>query len=76
MPVPLNTPGRLSPPDNVGAYFGLYALTGKSVAFMGPFAFATVTGITDSQRLGMATILVFWTIGLVLIQRIRDTIAR
>ncbi|HEY8963002.1 MAG TPA: MFS transporter, partial [Alphaproteobacteria bacterium] len=65
---------RLSPPDHVGAFFGLYALTGKSVAFMGPFAFATVTEIFNSQRLGMATILGFWAIGLFLIGRIRAKI--
>jgi UMF1 family MFS transporter len=66
---------RLSPPENIGAYFGLYALTGKSIAFMGPFAFAAVTHLTGSQRLGMATILVFWGIGLSLIAQIRDTVA-
>lgn len=58
---------RLSPPENLGAFFGLYALTGKSVAFMGPFAFAALTAAFDSQRMGMASILVFWAAGLLVI---------
>lgn len=65
---------RLSPPDKMGAFFGLYALTGKSVAFMGPFAFAAVTAVTGSQRLGIATILLFWLVGLILILGVRDRI--
>lgn len=62
---------RLSPPSQTGAFFGLYALTGKSVAFLGPFAFAFVTATTGSQRLGIATILLFWLIGLLIILSIR-----
>lgn len=58
---------RLSPPENLGAFFGLYALTGKSVAFLGPFAFAALTTTFDSQRAGMTTILGFWALGLILV---------
>jgi UMF1 family MFS transporter len=56
---------RLSPPEHIGAFFGLYALTGKSVAFMGPFAFAALTHAFSSQRIGMISILGFWAVGLV-----------
>ena len=62
---------RLSPPESIGAFFGLYALTGKSVAFMGPFAFAALTTAFDSQRVGMASILAFWAIGLLVIYFVR-----
>ena len=62
---------RLSPPEHIGAFFGLYALTGKSVAFMGPFAFAALTAAFDSQRVGMASILVFWAVGLMVIYSVR-----
>ena len=58
---------RLSPPENLGAFFGLYALTGKSVAFLGPFAFSALTTAFDSQRAGMASILGFWALGLILV---------
>lgn len=63
---------RLSPPDHIGAFFGLYALTGKSVAFMGPFAFAALTTTFDSQRAGMVSILAFWALGLAVLSRVRD----
>lgn len=62
---------RLSPPEHIGAFFGLYALTGKSVAFMGPFAFAALTSAFDSQRVGMASILAFWAVGLMVIYCVR-----
>lgn len=62
---------RLSPPEHIGAFFGLYALTGKSVAFLGPFAFAALTHFTGSQRIGMVSILAFWAVGLAVIYSVR-----
>lgn len=58
---------HLAPPAHTGAFFGLYALTGKSVAFMGPFAFSVLTSLFVSQRAGMASILVFWLVGMALV---------
>ena len=52
--------------------FGLYAMTGKITAYMGPFLLGTVTFWTGSQRLGVATILVFFVIGMVLLLPVRD----
>ncbi|MGH6920602.1 MAG: MFS transporter, partial [Geminicoccaceae bacterium] len=46
-----------------GEMFGLYALSGKATAFMGPFVLGTVTYWTNSQRLGMATVLAFFVVG-------------
>jgi Permeases of the major facilitator superfamily len=54
---------RLSPPALMTEMFGLYALTGKSIAFLGPLIFGWVTFATDSQRWGMATIVVFLMAG-------------
>jgi UMF1 family MFS transporter len=53
----------LAPPDEVSAHFGLFALSGRITGFMGPAALAVVTGVTGSQRLGMATVLVFLALG-------------
>ena len=47
-----------------GRYFGIYALAGRATSFLAPFMVATVTALTQSQRLGMATILVFLLGGL------------
>ncbi|NQV83947.1 MAG: MFS transporter, partial [Rhodospirillales bacterium] len=52
--------------------FGLYALSGKATAFMGPALLAWVTVAFDSQRAGMATIIVFLIVGLCLLAGVPD----
>ena len=51
---------------------GLYAFTGKSIAFLGPLAFAFATSLFDSQRIGIATILIFWLAGLTLLLKVKE----
>ncbi|MDP3415580.1 MFS transporter [Falsiroseomonas sp.] len=63
---------RLAPPDEVSAHFGLYALSGRITGFMGPAALAAVTTATGSQRLGMATVLVFLGIGAAILTTVKD----
>ena len=64
---------RIIPPGTESEMFGLYALSGKATAFMGPWAVALVTAITGSQRWGMATVLPFLIIGgLLLLFTVRD----
>ena len=63
---------RLAPPEVRTEMFGLYAMTGKITAYMGPFLLGTVTWWTGSQRLGVATILVFFVIGMLLLLPVRD----
>ncbi len=63
---------RISPPEHMSEMFGLYALTGKSIAFLGPFFFAVVTDLFDSQRAGVATIIMFWAVGLLLLRGVRE----
>ena len=43
--------------------FGLYALSGRITAFIGPWILGTMTLFFNSQRVGMATVLVFFAIG-------------
>jgi UMF1 family MFS transporter len=43
--------------------FGLYALSGKATAFIGPALLGWVTLAANSQRAGMATVLIFFVIG-------------
>lgn len=63
---------RLAPPHMRAEMFGLYAFSGKSTSFVGPLLFGWVTLWFDSQRAGMATILVFWLVGLVLLRLVRE----
>ena len=47
--------------------FGLYALSGKITAFIGPWLLGLMTLTFHSQRVGMATILVFFALGALLL---------
>ena len=51
-------------------FFGLYAFSGKATAFIGPLVLGWVTLAFDSQRAGMATIIIFLVVGVVLLQRV------
>ena len=46
-----------------GRYFGIYALSGRATSFLAPFLVATVTTVADSPRAGMATIIIFFVVG-------------
>jgi UMF1 family MFS transporter len=47
--------------------FGLYALSGKATAFVGPALVAWVTAISGSQRVGMSMIVLLLAAGLALL---------
>lgn len=63
---------RLAPESLRTEMFGLYALSGRATAFLGPIAFGFATSLFDSQRAGMATILVFLSVGLLLLIPVRE----
>ena len=63
---------RLAPPDMRTEMFGLYALSGKATSFLGPLAFGGATLVFDSQRAGMATIVIFLALGLLLLIRVPE----
>ena len=54
---------HLAPPAEIAAYFGLFALSGRATGFLGPAALALVTGLSGSQRAGMAVVLVLLGLG-------------
>lgn len=64
---------RLAPGDRITQYFGLFALSGKVTSFMGPLAVGVVTGLTASQKSGMAVLVAFFVVGLALLWRVRAT---
>lgn len=63
---------RLSLPGTEGQNFGLYAMTGKSVAFLGPLGFALATDIFDTQKAGLFVILLFWVAGFIILRKVRE----
>lgn len=58
---------RLAPPAHQAQLFGLLALSGRVTAFVGPAVLGWATAAAGSQRVGMATILAFFAVGLAIL---------
>jgi len=57
---------RMAPAQQRNQLFGLFTLSGKATAFLGPLLVGWLTFLSGSQRVGMAVILGLWLVGLVL----------
>jgi UMF1 family MFS transporter len=62
---------QLAPPGELAAHFGLFALSGRATSFLGPALLALVTDVTDSQRWGMAVVLVLLGGGALILASVR-----
>lgn len=67
---------RLAPKEKLTQAFGLFALSGKVTSFLGPFAVAAVTALTDSQRVGVSVLIAFFLGGAALLGAVRVPDAR
>lgn len=63
---------RLAPPEMSGEFFGLYALSGKATAFLAPLTIGVVTDLFQSQRIGIAMVLPFLLLGLLLFVGVKE----
>ena len=63
---------RLAPEGLRTEMFGLFAFSGKATAFLGPAVLGWATLAFGGQRAGMATILVFFGVGAILLLPVRD----
>ena len=63
---------RLSPPEIVTQAYGVYAFTGKSISFLGPLCFGLATTAFGTQQAGMATIILFWLVGLMMLFAVKE----
>ena len=61
---------HMAPKSMRTEFFGLYALSGKATAFLGPAFLAWATVAFESQRAGMATVIVFFLIGMALMMKV------
>ncbi|MBK1696745.1 MFS transporter [Rhodovibrio salinarum] len=61
---------RMAPAHLQTEMFGLYALSGKATAFIGPALVGWITLWAGSQRAGMLTILAFFVVGFALLWRV------
>jgi len=55
--------GRLVPKEHESQFFGFFAFSGKFSAFLGPLLLGVLTKTFDSQRVGMAVVVVFFIVG-------------
>lgn len=62
---------RLAPPERVGEFFGLFALSGKVTSFLGPTLVALATTVFASQRAGLAVLILFFLTGGALLAGVR-----
>jgi UMF1 family MFS transporter len=56
---------RLTPPEQTGAFFGVYALSGVATGWLGPMMVNLGTKLTHTQQGGFATITILLAIGFV-----------
>jgi len=62
---------RLVPPEKSGEYFGFYNMLGKFSSILGPVLAGTVALVSGSQRVGILSIIVLFSSGLLLLTRVR-----
>jgi MFS transporter, UMF1 family len=55
--------GRFVPEKHQAEFFGFFAFSGKITSFLGPILLGTATAMFASQRVGVATVLVFFVVG-------------
>lgn len=63
---------RITPLEKTTEMFGLYALSGKITAFIGPWLLGLTTFYFHTQRAGMATVLLFFVIGGVIMLFVKE----
>jgi UMF1 family MFS transporter len=63
---------RLSPPDMVGEFFGIFALSGRATTFLAPLLIGITTAAFATQRVAAVVILVFLAAGFVLLWKVQE----
>jgi UMF1 family MFS transporter len=64
--------GKLAPAAMLNEFFGVYAMSGTATSFIGPLAIGLVTSISHSQRIGIASGIVFLVVGMLLLLRVKE----
>lgn len=63
---------RLAPKGKETEFFGLFALSGRATAFLGPALVGVVTSVSGSQRAGLASLLLLLVGGAALLFRVSE----
>ncbi len=63
---------KLSPPEMMSQFFGLYAVSGTATAFLGHGLVTAVTAASHNQQAGFSSIILLLLAGAVLLVRVRE----
>lgn len=64
--------GRFVPAKQQAEFFGFFAFSGKATAFMGPLLLGIMSEAFNSQRAGVATVIIFFVIGGVILASVDE----
>ena len=64
--------GRFVPKNKETEFYGFYAFSGKATAFLGPLLMGVLTQAFQSQRIGMATVGLFFIVGGLLLRTVDE----
>lgn len=64
--------GRFVPAAKENEFYGFFAFSGKATSFLGPYLLGVFTGLFENQRYGVATVLLFFVLGAVLLARVDE----
>ena len=59
--------GLMTPERHSGEFFGFFNFSGKATSVFGPVLFPSILALTDSARLSLISLLVFFVVGLAII---------
>lgn len=58
---------QLIPTGREGEYYGFYEISDKGTSWLGPLAFGLVFQLTNSYRVGLVSLLIFFVVGFVML---------
>jgi UMF1 family MFS transporter len=61
---------QMIPADHEAEYFGFYEISERGTSWIGPLAFAAAVQLTDSQRIAIVSLILFFVVGLILLGRV------
>jgi UMF1 family MFS transporter len=62
---------RLSKKNDQSRMFGIYGLSGKITAFLGPYFVALLTTMFNNQKAGFVSIIIFFILGYLIIRNLK-----
>src|SRR3546814_13971307 len=63
---------RLSPPDMVGEFYGIFSLSGRATTFLAPLLIGIATAVFHTQRIAAGIVLAFLAVGFVMMWKVRE----